>query len=185
MDQSQDRQLLREIILQLEPNQVEQLLQAFADRPALAGAFRQRLSQWRQADDLRPLEQVIREEMENSSGQTRQFYAELIRFVDRARMTDAQVYRQVGMDRKLWYRLRDQQKARTSKENVLKMCIVLHLDYWETYYLVNLSGYAFTPTAQIDRTDFGVGLCVSNGIYTPMRVDELLVELGEPPLFAR
>ena len=180
-----DTEHLHKILLYLDEQQLEELFFALRAQPAFADALRAKLRALRGDWQEKDLETLIREQMDRSTGRMRKFFSELSCYVDRAKMTDSQVYNQVGMDRKLWYRLRDRENARTHKDNVLKMCIVLHLDYWETYYLVSLSGYSFMPSPDISRTDYGIGLCVSNGIYDPEQVDALLVKLGEPALFAK
>ena len=180
---SVDARLLREVIRRLPKEQLDQLFAALQTDRELADAFHDRLLRWRPAADGRTLEELLADAAARATGRKKRFYDELIRYVDRAKMTDSKVYGEAGMDRKLWYRLRDDDKARTSKPNGLKLCIVLHLDYWETYYFVNLSGYAFTPSPEIDKTDFGVCACICNGIYDPGRVDEILLALGAPALF--
>lgn len=178
-----DTELLHKILLYLDEQQIEELFSVLRAEPAFADALRAQLftlrGDWKEKD----FETLLQEQMDRSTGPMRKFFSELIYFVNRAKMSDSQVYNQVGMDRKLWYRLRDSENARTHKENVLKMCIVLKLDYWETYYLVSLSGYSFMPSPDINRTDYCIGLCVSNGVYDPEKVDTLLVQMGEQAIF--
>lgn len=182
-----DAQLIDGLIRNLNDSQLLEMVDALVKEPELAQAFKWRIKSM--GKDIYekhiPIEITIQKAIEKSEGRTRLFYQELLKFVERRGMKDSKVYGAIDMDRKLWYRLRDDEKASTGKENVLKMCIVLHLDYWETFYLVNLSGHSFTPYADMSVRDFVIGLCVTNGEYDPYRVDELLVKAGEKALFGQ
>jgi len=110
------------------------------------------------------------------------FFCEIIKFVDRAGMKDSHVYKAIGMQKDLWYRMRNNEKARTKKENILKLVIVLRLSFWEAYYLIALAGYSFVPG--IDETDGIIRDCLLNNIYNPVKVDEMLDDKGLPVLFS-
>ena len=112
----------------------------------------------------------------------REFFQEIIRFADRAGLTDSQLYNTIGLNRSLWYRLRDDKSARTKKSNVLKLVIALRLNFWEAFYLIALAGYSFTPG--IDETDRVVASCLLRGDYDPEKVDRLLDDDGLETLFA-
>jgi len=177
-----DSQLLEGIIRHLDDTQVAMLLEELEEEPALKEAFKTRLERADQTREAISPEEILKEGIKSSGGQEKVFFTELLRFVDRANLKDSEVYGRVNMDRKLWYRLRDHEDARTSKKNVLKMCIILRLDYWETYYLMSLAGFAFRPYSDVDKTDYIIGLCVRSGEYDPERVEALLEKVGEEPL---
>ena len=179
-----DSEVLEGLIRCLSDQKILDILYSLHEEPDLEQAFKLRLKNRNKPLTQTEIQKLIQEAAEESEGQTRLFFSELLRFVDRKGMKDSKVYGDIHMDRKLWYRLRDHKGARTSKENVLKMCLILNLDYWETYYLVNLSGYSFTPYMEVNPTDFVVGVCVNQGEYDPEKVDELLVQIGEKPLFS-
>ena len=109
------------------------------------------------------------------------FFSELVKLADRIGMTDAQVYNAIGMNRSLWYRMRDNKDARTKKENILKLVIVLQLSFWEAFYLIALAGYSFVPG--VNKTDEVVAYCLFHKIFTPESVDEMLYEKGCETLF--
>lgn len=179
---SLDRQLLLEILRRLDEGQIKGLLAALQAKPELEAALRKALSLcWSGEQPYRP-QQALAESARQSSGQDRTFFQELIRFVDRAEMTDPEVYRAAGLNRTLWYRLRDKPDARTSKQNVLKIGLVLHLDYLELYYLLALGGHPFAPACS--GTDLVIAVCLQKGIYDPLEVDSRLYKAGEPTLFS-
>jgi len=100
------------------------------------------------------------------------FFSEILKFADRIGLTDSQVYNAIGMNRSLWYRMRNDSEARTKKENVLKLVIVLRLNFWEAFYLIALAGYSFLPG--INETDEIVAQCLLEKIYNPEEVDKIL-----------
>ena len=184
-----ERQLLIEVLSRLDEKQLLGLIEEMGREQPLGQALCDLLEEefktfhWTQKTlKMEELKRLLKEELEVTQGYRREFYKELIYFVDRAQKTDAQVYNEIGMNRTLWYRLRDNKNARTNKRNVLKMAVILQLDYWELYYLVNLAGYSLLPGD--DVTDRTVAFCVRHGIYEKGKVDELLIEAGEKPLFS-
>jgi len=110
------------------------------------------------------------------------FFSEVIRLVDRAGVTEPYVYKAIGLNRSLWYRMRDDERARTKKGNILKLVIVLQLSFWEAVYIIALAGYSFTPG--VDGTDKVVRDCLIAGTYDPEVVDQMLYDGGLKALFA-
>jgi len=110
------------------------------------------------------------------------FFGEVVRFTDRAGMTDSQVYNAIGMNRSLWYRMRDDADARTKKSNVLKLAVVLKLSFWEAVYLIALAGYSFLPGN--NDTDKVVSDCLMKGVFDPQAVDAALYEKTGNTLFS-
>ena len=184
-----ERQLLIEVLSRLDERQILGLAEEMGRENPFGEALLQLLEEeadrfpWTQKTlGTEELKKLLKQELEVTQGYRQEFYKELIYFVDRAQKTDAQVYNEIGMNRTLWYRLRDNKNARTNKRNVLKMAVILHLDYWEMYYLVNLAGYSLLP--KDDLTDRTAAFCILHGIYEKEKIDELLIEAGEKPLFS-
>lgn len=181
-----DKELLVQVLSRLDERQLIGIVEEIGMEQPLGQALVRILEEelhWSEKTlKLDQLKILLKEELETTQGTRREFYKELIYFVDRAGKTDAQVYNEIGMNRTLWYRLRDNRNAKTNKRNVLKMAVILQLDYWEMYYLVNLAGYSLLP--KDDLTDRTVAFCIRHGIYEKGKVDELLIEAGEKPLFS-
>ncbi len=181
-----DKELLVQVLSRLDERQLIGIVEEIGVEQPLGQALVKILEEelhWSEKTlKLDQLKVLLKEELETTQGTRREFYKELIYFVDRAGKTDAQVYNEIGMNRTLWYRLRDNRNAKTNKRNVLKMAVILQLDYWEMYYLVNLAGYSLLP--KDDLTDRTVAFCIRHGIYEKGKVDELLIEAGEKPLFS-
>jgi hypothetical protein len=149
---------------------------------ALQKVLEEDIYQYQKPLTMKELRKELKQELEEKNGQQHEFYQELTRFIDRMELTDSQVYNDIGMSRSLWYHIRDNKNAKTKKKNVLRMAVVLHVDYWEMYYLVNLAGYSLLPAE--DVTDKIVISCIKNKIYDKMQIDDLLIENGEKPLFS-
>ena len=181
-----DKELLVQVLSRLDERQLIGIVEEIGVEQPLGQALVKILEEelhWSEKTlKLDQLKVLLKEELETTQGTRREFYKELIYFVDRAGKTDAQVYNEIGMNRTLWYRLRDNRNAKTNKRNVLKMAVILQLDYWEMYYLVNLAGYSLLP--KDDLTERTVAFCIRHGIYEKGKVDELLIEAGEKPLFS-
>ena len=181
-----DKELLVQVLSRLDERQLIGIVEEIGVEQPLGQALVKILEEelhWSEKTlKLDQLKVLLKEELETTQGTRREFYKELIYFVDRAGKTDAQVYNEIGMNRTFWYRLRDNRNAKTNKRNVLKMAVILQLDYWEMYYLVNLAGYSLLP--KDDLTDRTVAFCIRHGIYEKGKVDELLIEAGEKPLFS-
>ncbi len=181
------RRLLIEVLKRLDEEQIAAIIQDLGWEEPDGRALRavvQEMDQTRQkpGTTFGEVMDMLKEEIRFRSGSEKKFFEQLTFFIDRAQKTDSQVYNAIGMNRSLWYRLRDNKHAKTAKENVLKMAIVLHLDYWEMYYLVNLAGHSLMP--KTDVMDRVVSRCVRHGIYDPIKIDELLEEVGEHTLFS-
>lgn len=180
------RKLLEEILPRLNECQIVNLMEEL-EEGTLKKEFCRILeedSRFFQNDflDMDKIKEMLKRELDTVRHSHRGFFEELIYFADRAKMTDAQVYNAIGMNRTLWYRLRDNPNAKTSKRNVLKLAIILKLDYWEMYYLLNLAGYSLLPGD--DGTDKIVSFCIRRNIYDCRQIDELFFEAGEEPLFS-
>jgi hypothetical protein len=179
-----DRELLQTVLSALDETQIAAVISAVGWDSPNGRRLKEMLSELRESiikvnagSDVRALLQNMISEHSDSRGE---FFSELLKFVDRAQKTDAQVYNEIGMNRALWYRLRDNKDARTSKRNVLKLAIVLHLDYWEAFYIISLAGFSFMTAP----SDYVVAFCLSQGIYDTFQVDELLEGNGQEALFS-
>ena len=173
--QNMDTVLLDRILEVMTQEEKESVLSRLKTDPASYHAMQQKL-------DLKKEELAgeITEELREYQPLSRDFYSILSDFIKRADMQDPQVYRAIGMHRNQWSRIRQKGKH-TSKHFILKLCLVLKLDLFESNYLLALAGYTFVPD---QKTDYIICRCIRDGRYDPMEVDELLVSMGEAPLFS-
>lgn len=172
--------LLEEIIFALDESQLYGLLTLLGfDTPA-GITFAEKMAYYKQINhiDLREIPSSIK----LGDAQYSPLYSALIKFINRKGLKDSKVYNAVGINRTIWYRLRDNKTASTSKQNILKFALVLELDYWEAFYLISLAGFSFLPT--IDKTDYVIMKCILEKTYDPETIDEMLRNAGESTLFS-
>jgi predicted XRE-type DNA-binding protein len=178
-----DYDLLIAVLSALDETQINAALSFIGWDTPLGLRLREILSETRQnsarTNKFEDVQTLLQAELSQNANIRSEFFKELLKFVDRAQMNESQVYNEIGMNRALWYRLRDNKEARTSKQNVLKLVIVLKLDYWEAFYLISLAGFSFMTS----QTDYVVAFCLSRNIYDPFQVDELLEENGQNAIF--
>jgi hypothetical protein len=184
-----DAELLREMLVKLSDQQIMGIIMDLGVENPVSLKLQKR---------LRTLKEVTHKNANNSCFQDSNvntgsaqmninneqpgLFDAIVQFADRAHMTDPEVYNSARMNRALWYRMRDNKDAKPRKRNILKIALVLRLNYWELNYLVNLGGFSFLP--RHDKTDSIVAQCAWNNIYEPEAIDDLLYERGEETLFS-
>lgn len=109
------------------------------------------------------------------------FQKELFRLIDRSGLSDVQVYKKAGLDRKLFSKIRCDEAYTPSKRTVLALAAALELNLDETADLLNVAGFSLSPSSTFDII---IEYCFKNGIYDVMRINELLYHYSEPLLSA-
>ena len=182
--QNMDTVLLDRILEVMTQEEKESVLSRLKTDPASYHAMQQKLDLKKETcqeqESIEELAGEITEELREYQPLSRDFYSILSDFIKRADMQYPQVYRAIGMHRNQWSRIRQKGKH-TSKHFILKLCLVLKLDLFESNYLLALAGYTFVPD---QKTDYIICRCIRDGRYDPMEVDELLVSMGEASLFS-
>ena len=109
-----------------------------------------------------------------------EFHAYLFSLIDKKGLSDPEVYKKAGIDRKTWSKLVSNKEQRPTKRTVCQLVIALELDYHECKHLVKAAGYILNR----DPFDLVIRYCVENKIYDPSQVDALLVGHDLKPLFS-
>lgn len=189
-----DTDLLKRILCILSDTQIDMLRQAMKAGTEEGDALRKRIQKWRAEPtytDPEKLRQDIMNEIRNNSKFDSSFFAELDSLMQQRGMEDAELYNAIGISQPLWSNIKKRglkdygtkmRNAHTKKENVLKMAIILHTDYFELYDLLCYGGFSFAP--EVNATDHVVFACVRAGIYDPAVIDQYLVDAGEKALFS-
>lgn len=189
-----DTELLRQVLCHLSDSQVELLRQKLKEGTPEGKALRERLKRWRAEKkpmDPETLRKEIMKELRGSSKYNSSFFKELDSLMQRRGMEDAELYNAIGISQPLWSNIKKRglqdygkkvRNAHTKKENVLKMAIVLHADYYELYDLLCYGGFSFSPA--VNAMDHVVAACIRAGIYDPGLIDQYLVDAGEAALFS-
>ena len=106
------------------------------------------------------------------------FAERLLRLIDESGMTDAEVYKRAGIDRKYFSKLRNE-KERIPKTNVVYAFIfALRLSLGEAKKLLASAGYAISPARDFDLV---MEFCIIEG-YDIDEVNEILLAMNLPPL---
>lgn len=98
------------------------------------------------------------------------FSDRLFQLIDKKGLEEVAVYKKANMDRKHFSKLRKRDYT-PKKPTVLALALALHLNVDETMDLLSYAGLALAPN---DKQDMIVKLCIENGVFDVLRVNELL-----------
>ncbi|MBR4150309.1 MAG: helix-turn-helix domain-containing protein [Firmicutes bacterium] len=115
------------------------------------------------------LEQILRSKRSS-------FQKELLRLIDRSGLTDPQIYRRAGIDRRLFSKIRSDENYRPSKRTVLALSAALELSLDEALDLLQCAG--FTLSKSLDA-DLIFRFCFERHIYKIDDINDYLYYYGE------
>lgn len=104
------------------------------------------------------------------------FHERLFVLIDESGMSDAEVYRRAGIDRKLFSKIRSNPAYHPRKGTVQAICIALKLDIEDANDLLARAGYAFSPGS---KGDLIVKFFIEHHVYDIDAVNYTLEEYGE------
>lgn len=87
---------------------------------------------------------------ERKNGLRKSFGTEVNRMVDRMYSRPSLFYRAVGMDKRTFHKIRTDYGYRPSRKTAFQCCIGLRLDVRSAEDLLQLAGYAFSPSEPLD-----------------------------------
>lgn len=108
--------------------------------------------------------------------QTMGFQKRLFKYIDRKGMTDPEVYKGAGIDKRLFSKIRSNENYHPSKETVFALCLALELELEESEDLMEEAGYAFSNS---ERFDLIVKYHIINELYDIVQLNIVLDEFGE------
>lgn len=107
------------------------------------------------------------------------FHTMLFRFIDEKGLSDVEVYRRAGMDRKLFSKIRSNPSYHPRKNTVLVLAIALALTQDETDTFLASAEYALSDA---NRGDLIIRYFLSHGVYDLEKLNNALAAYGQPIL---
>lgn len=135
------------------------------------------LSEFRQKPDLSSKQAADLSELLGELGSS--FHEQLFSLINSSGMTDTEVYRRAGLDRKLFSKIRSNPAYHPRKQTVLAICVALKLNIEAAEDLMSRAGYAFSPGS---KGDLIVKFFIEHKVYDIDAVNFMLEEYGESAL---
>lgn len=107
------------------------------------------------------------------------FHERLFELIDSRGMTDVEVYKKAGIDRRLFSKIRSNPAYHPGKNTVLALAIALELDLNETKDLLARAEYALSPSS---KGDLIVKYFIEHQVYDLMALNFALDEYEQPIL---
>ena len=107
------------------------------------------------------------------------FSETLFKMIDERGLKDSEVYGKVGIDRRLFSKIRIHPEYKPAKSTVLMLAIALELDVEQTKELLETAGYSLSRSIMQDLI---VEFFITNKVYDIMTINEALYDCGEKTL---
>ncbi len=107
----------------------------------------------------------IKEKVENT------FVEKLLRLILQSGKKDSRVYKDAGVDRRLFSKIISNYNYRPSKNTVLAFALSLELNLEQAKELLSSAGYSLS---KCDKRDVILSFCYERGIYNMKQVNEIL-----------
>lgn len=107
------------------------------------------------------------------------FHEKLFELIDNRGMTDVEVYKKAGIDRRLFSKIRSNPAYHPGKNTVLALAVALKLNINETKDLLARAEYALSPS---NKGDLIVKYFIEQQVYDLMALNFALEEYGQTTL---
>lgn len=107
------------------------------------------------------------------------FRTMLLKYIDSTGLTDVDIYKRAGIDRRHFSKIRCNEDYHPKKETAVMLCIGLRLNLEQTEELLALAGYSLSNS---DTGDLILKFCIEREIYNLMEINEALDYFGEKAL---
>ena len=109
----------------------------------------------------------------NDNHDNNNFQSLLFNYIDSKGLKDSDVYNKVGIDRRLFSKIRSNSSYHPSKETVILLCIALELNEKETEELLSSASYSLPKNNVFDLI---IRFCLIEKIYDISTINDLLYD---------
>lgn len=103
----------------------------------------------------------------------------LFDFINKKEVSDPEIYKKAGMDRKLFSKIRSNQNYRPGKNTIIALALALELNKKETDKLLGSAGYSLSDS---DTSDLIIQFCLEKKIFDIDYVNQALDYFSLKPL---
>lgn len=103
------------------------------------------------------------------------FNERLFLLIDRTEQHDSDIYKKARIDRRLFSKIRCNEKYIPSKKTVIALCLALELSRDEADLLLPSAGYSLSPANDYDLI---IAFCIDKKIYDFFDINEVLLHFG-------
>ncbi|HHT48603.1 MAG TPA: hypothetical protein GXZ98_04845 [Firmicutes bacterium] len=107
------------------------------------------------------------------------FQQTLFSFIDQKGVSDAEVYKKAGLDRRHFSKIRSNPNYHPGKNTVIALAIALELNKKETGRLLTVAGYSLSES---DTFDLVIQFCLEKKIYDLDTINQALEYFSLKPL---
>ena len=109
----------------------------------------------------------------NNNKEDETFQTKLFKYIDNKNLKDSDVYNKVGIDRRLFSKIRSDINYHPSKETVILLGIALELSEYEIEDLLEIASYSMPKN---NTYDLIIRFCFKHHIYNINQINEFLYE---------
>lgn len=103
------------------------------------------------------------------------FKERLFLLIDRTGQSDSDIYKKAHIDRRLFSKIRSNQKYIPSKKTVIALCLALELNREETNALLSSAGYSLS---RANDYDLAIAFCIDKNVFDFYEVNEVMAHFG-------
>ncbi|MDR0850581.1 MAG: hypothetical protein LBN07_03825 [Christensenellaceae bacterium] len=107
------------------------------------------------------------------------FSQKLLSLIDKAGLSDPDVYKRAGIDRKLFSKIRSNKDYKPSKSTAIALALGLKLGLDDTLDLLKSAGFALSSSSKFDLI---IKYFIEHKMFDIFQINEALHEFGEPVL---